>query len=268
MSTDVTLRWVGAPAADADTDYRIEVNDQEAGIGEAAWSTLDTQGSTSPYVPVATTLSGGLSSSATSITLTDGASFAEGDHVLVDGEMILLGVKASNTFAPCTRGIGGSLPTAHDTLAVVQKAHEIYVDAARTFPAGRHALRYRIIRVESDGESVPTEIVVVDPPRAPFSNMITVWGVGEGIQGSPAAGTVTVSISAAGAYGQDTGEHVSKTSETVTVDADGFWAVYLRKDIVRQDGVYTIEFAPSSGTPFEWTVASLPDQDSVNWLET
>ena len=138
MSKDVTLRWVGAPAATANTDYKIEVNDLEAGIGDDAWSTLvAAQNSTSPYVPVATTLNGALSDSATSITLTNGASFAEGDYVLVDGEMILRGVKATHTFSPCTRGIGGSLPTAHDTLAVVQKGHESYVGAARTFPRRR-----------------------------------------------------------------------------------------------------------------------------------
>lgn len=268
MAITVTLRWAGALTATIDTDYRIEVNSEEAGIGNAAWASVVTQDATTPYAPVTTSLNGGISASDTTIVLASGTGLSEGDYVVVGGEMILLGVKATATFTGSTRGIGGTLPIAHLTGAAVYKAHESFVDGDRTFPAGRYALRYRIRREEADGMSVPAEIVAVDPPPPPFNNMVTVWGVGETLQGQPAAGEVTVSISIPGAYGQDTGEHIAKKQEVTELDADGFWYFFLRRDVVRQGGTYTITFTPTGGAAVTWTVSALPDRDSVNWLET
>lgn len=268
MAVNITLRWAGALTATLDTNYDIQINSEAAGIGDAAWDGVVNQDATTPYAPVATTLNGGISNTATTVILASGTSLSEGDYIVVEGEMILLGVKAVATYTGCTRGVGGTLPIAHLTGAAVYKAHESYVDGARTFPVGRYALRYRIRREEADGMSVPAEIVVVDPPPPPFSNLITVWGVGETLQGQPAAGEVTVSISIPGAYGQDTGEHVAKKQEATELDADGFWYFFLRRDVVRQGGVYTIVFTPTDGAALTWTVSSLPDRDSVNWLET
>jgi hypothetical protein len=268
MSVEVTLRWAGAADATIDTEYDIEVNSVESGIGVGAWTAVDTQAATSPYAPVSTTLAGGISNSATTVVLASGTGLSEGDYIVVGGEMILLGVKATATFTGCTRAIGNTLPVAHSLGAVVLKAHESYVVPAQAFPSERYALRYRITRVESTGRSVPAEIIVVNAPLPPFNNMITVWGVAEDLQGGPAAGGVSAAISVPGAYGQDTGEHVAKVVATATLDGDGFWHLFLRRDVVRQGGAFTITFSPTNGDPLVWTVATLPDRDNVNWLET
>lgn len=54
--------------------------------------------------PEPTTLAGDINSSVTTLSLTDGSSYSEGDTILIGTENILLGVKNVNQFTGCTRG--------------------------------------------------------------------------------------------------------------------------------------------------------------------
>lgn len=267
---DITIRWAGAADADANTDYRVEVNSAAAGIGEGAWATLvANQAATSPYVAPATTLATPITDSETTIVLTDATDFVEGDYVEIVGEVIILGAKAGSTFTGCSRAAGESLPIAH-TGAAVTLLHESYVDNDRVFPEGRYALRYRVVRVEADGESVAAMALAVSPPAPPSTSHICVWGICEMLDGTPhALVTIAVTYNDNDNYGQDRGEHLSRHPAGTTSDEDGFWSIPLRKDRYRQGGgVFTITLAPGQVEELEWVVGTLPDRPAINFLET
>jgi hypothetical protein len=75
--------------------------------------------------PAPTTLEGSIDNLVTSITLTDGSSYSEGDIVLIDSENILLGAKTDDTFAGCTRGYRLTTAAAHNNLATVYETCEV-----------------------------------------------------------------------------------------------------------------------------------------------
>lgn len=60
-----------------------------------------------------TTLDGGITAAAVSLTMTDATAFSDGDTAYIGREAILLGGKAVNTFATCTRGTKGTAAVAH-----------------------------------------------------------------------------------------------------------------------------------------------------------
>lgn len=266
---DVTLRWVGALDADINTDYVIESDAAESGT----FASVITQGATAPYTPVSTTLDGALDDSTTTVILTDGTNFAEGDVIVVDKEPILLGTKSTHTFSGCTRAYGQGAPAAHADLATVYKAHESYT-ATVTF-GNRAVIRFRIHSTDGTDTSDKLEIVAVQPPQPPTSNLCAVWGVLEDLQGNPDSGVVVTCAflaSVAGtvetdAYGVDTGELIEATSQTDTTDADGFFHFFLRRDSSRNSGIYRVTWPSGSGTA-SWDVTAVPDQSHINIAKT
>lgn len=265
MTTTVTVRWVAASDAYAGTDYRIEADYETAATFAEVVTQAASDRGDGEYTPYATTLDGALTASGTTVALTDGSDFLEDDRIIVDGEMIVLGSKVTHTFSGCTRGAGCTLPIAHDTLAVVSKAHEIY-EHTLTWPVGRYVVRYRIYREYDDWEGPPSEALALNPPVPATSNLCCVYGIVEDLQGVPKSSvSISMSINNAGNYGQDTGENIRNAAQAATSDADGFWYFMARRDVLRQGGgVITLVIDGQ----LTWTVSNIPDQDSVNFLET
>lgn len=263
--TIVTLRWVAALDADATTDYRIDSDEAVSGTFVTASTENATDRGGGVYTPASTTLNGALTSSATTVILTSGADFAEGDYVVVDREMILLGAKSTHTFTGCTRGIGGTVPVAHDSLDTVYKAHETKTYSTVDF-GSRHCIRYRVFRVQGANVSLANEIVVVNPPDPPSDSHVTLYGVLETIGGAPSAAVpITLAMAGSNNYGLDTGELIiTATSETDTSDADGFFSVFVRRFSTRSgSGAITLTIGSLT-----WNVLTLPDVPHINFLET
>lgn len=260
------LIWVAALDADASTDYKIESDEDTSGtFAELAASPLNsTNRGDGSYVPYQTTLNGDITASATSLTLTDANNFANGDYIAIDKELILLAGKSGNAFSGCTRGAGGTIPQAHEDTTAVYAAHESHTDSP-TYASERYVIRYRITRVQGSDESIAAEAIGVSPPLPPTSNLITLWGIVEDIQGNPEASIVArLAISDADDYGQDTGETILKTTEQASTDADGFWYFFVRRDVARVGGgTYTLTLNNQN-----FTIVSLPDQAHINYLRT
>lgn len=268
---DVALFWVAPADADANTDYRIESDKGTSGTFIEVSTEDATDRGDGSYAPYATTLNGALSATAVSITLTDATNFADGDYAMINREIVYLDGKSGNTFATCLRGVGGTLPVAHDTGAAVKAAHETYVDSAVDF-GSRSVIRYKVIRIQGANESVAGELIAVYPPPPPYSNLVTLYGVLEDIQGNPQSGiAVTLVLNDTDNFGIDTGEGILKQTETDTSDADGFFHFFVRRPATHSGpapdgaGILTLTI----GADVTWSVDNLPDDvDYVNYLET
>lgn len=262
---NVTLRWPAATDADVDTDYQIESDETTSGtFAELAASPLDaTNRGDGSYTPYQTTLSAALTAGATGLSLTDATDFDNGDYIMVDKEMILLAGKSGSAFSGVARGVGGTIPQAHDSGAAVYQVHEMHDDTP-TYASERYVIRYRITRLQGSDTSVAAEATAVNPPLPPTNNLITLWGIVETIQGAPQANVaVQLTINEADDYGQDTGEGILKTTESAQTDADGFFFFYVRRDVAHVGGgVYTLTINSQA-----FTIADLPDQEHVNYLE-
>lgn len=260
----VNLQWAAALDADVNTDYKIESDESTSGtFVELAASPLNsTDRGDASYVPYETTLNGAITATDTDLTLTDATNFANGDYIVIDKEMILLAGKSGNAFSGCTRGAGGTIPQAHSNGAAVYAAHESHTDSP-TYAASRYVIRYRITRVQSSDESVAAEAIGVNPPLPPTSNLITLWGIVEDIQGNPVENTsAKLALNEADDYGQDTGETILKTAQSSQTDADGFFYFYVRRDVTHiGGGVFTLTINNQ-----DFTITSLPDQASINYL--
>lgn len=73
------------------------------------------------YSGPSTTLNGTISSSATSIVLTDASSFTATGTILIDNERISYTGKSTNTLTGCTRGFNSTAAAAHTTGATVKQ---------------------------------------------------------------------------------------------------------------------------------------------------
>jgi hypothetical protein len=106
----------GGPTGTATFTYQIttglETYTVATGWGAGAWG-----GSVAGSA--ATTLNGGINSSATSIVLTSAASFTTSGTIVIDTESITYSGKSTNTLTGCVRGANGSTAAAHLTGAVV-----------------------------------------------------------------------------------------------------------------------------------------------------
>lgn len=265
MTVDITLRWAGATDADSDTDYVIKSDLTTSGT----FVDVATQDATSPYDPDSTTLNGALTDADTTIVLTDGTDFSGADYIVIDGELILLGTKSTHTFTSCVRGQGSAIPAAHLTGATVYAAHESYTDSAVDFGT-RNVIRYRVLRRESGIDSVGAELIAVSPTAPPTTNLCTVWGIVADVQGNPISGdTVTLTTDASGDYHLDTGEMLKLEPESTTTDTDGYFEFFMPRDAYRSGTPdYTIVVSSGETGAQTWTVATVPDQDSINYLET
>lgn len=267
----ITLRWVAASDAVAATDYKLRYNTTAVGT----YSDVVTQDATNrgdgSYTPYTTTLSGAHSAAVTTVILADGTNFSQGDYIFVGKkEMILLGSKSGSTFTGSTRGVGGTLAVAHSSGAAVAKAHESYVHNSVTFPNGRYALRYQVFRIQGSDQSVAAELLAVQPPNPPSTNLCTVWGLIDDLNGGPASGIgVRLEYAEPGTYGPDTGEIVHTPAITATTDADGFWYHFVRRDAALE-GTTEVRFVVAPGTTgeFTWVVSAIPDADFAHIFET
>jgi hypothetical protein len=261
--TDVVIRWPAALDADVNTDYKIQSDEAASGTFADVATQNSTDRGDGSYVPFSTTLNGALTNTATTVVLTSGANFDEGDYILVDKEIILLGAKSTHTFSSCTRGVGGSIPRAHSDLTAVYGVHESYTDTV-TY-GSRMAVRHRVIRTQGSDLSVAAEAVSVLPTAPATRDLITVWGVVEALNGLPVSGVgIRVSLDEGDDYNQGLGVYISNASElTDETDSDGYWEVQLNRDVFHVGGgTYTIIIGSQ-----EFEVTSLPDVNNVNYLE-
>lgn len=270
MANDITLYWAGPSDADTNTDYRIESDKGTSGT----FATVATVDATSPYASYTTTLNeaDGLTASAVSVTLDDASNFADDDLMLIEKELVLAGGKATNTFATSTRGYGGTAPVAHADATTVANAHETYTDSAVDF-GSRNAIRYRVIRVESTGESVAAEFVAVNPTLPPTNNLCRIWGLLDDISNGtsdPASGvTVTLAISDSDNYHTDTSEVIRKKTQTTTTDDDGYFQLLIPRNISRAGGdSFTLTIDPGASGEYARTITTVGDVDHVNFLLT
>lgn len=260
---DVTLRWAGAADADATTDYRIESDEAASGVYVA----VATQDAAAPYAPVTTTLALSLSETATTVELADGTDFAADSYINVGREMIKLGVKDTDTYSDCTRGVAGTLPAAHSLGAAVTAAHESYTDSPDF--GSRHVIRYKVIRTQGLQESIAALAVAVYPGAPPDTAHCTVYGILVDSQGDIKSGVpVQLSVAAAGNYSIGAGFLHHRETESATTDNDGYFEFYLPKDADEEgDAGYTITVAPDTTATLAWPIPSVPDVDHINFLE-
>lgn len=80
------------------------------------------------------TLSGAITSSATSLTLTSAASFATSGRVVIDGESIDYAGKSSNTLTNLVRGVDGTLASSHASGAGVGQ-YQCSLDSTAGIPS-------------------------------------------------------------------------------------------------------------------------------------
>jgi len=267
---DITLYWAGPSDADTNTDYRIEADKTTSGT----FATVATVNASTPYASYTTTLNepDGLTAAAISVTVDDATNFANGDRVVSDKELILLGGESDETYAESSRGEGGTIPVAHADGATVALAHETYTDSGVTF-GSRKVIRYRVIRVETEGDSVAAEFLAVSPTMPPTNNLTRVWGVIDDIAGGtsdPASGVaVTLTISDSDNYHVDSGELIYKKTQTTTTDADGYFELLIPRSISRAGGdSFVLTIDPGGTGQYIKTITSIGDVDSVNFLLT
>ena len=266
MANDITLYWAGPSDADANTDYRIESDKGTSGT----FATVATVDATSPYASYTTTLdmADGLTATAVSLTVDDATNFADDDYVVIDRELILLGGKSSETFSTCTRNRGGTMPVAHADAATVANAHETYTDSAVNF-GSRHCIRYRVIRVESSGESVAAEFLAVNPTLPPTNNLCRIWGVLDNMSAPVSGVTVSLAIADSDNYHTDTSEVIRKATQTATTDNDGYFELLIPRNISRAGGDnFTLTIDPGNSGEYARTITTVSDTDSVNFLLT
>lgn len=270
----IVIRWAAASDADVNTDYKVYSDYAQSGT----FALVVTQNSTlnaGKYPPVTSTLAGSTSATETTIVLASGTDFNTSDYVSVDGEIIKLGTKSTATFSGSTRGVGSSVAIAHNTGATVTVLHETYT---YTLPpllsrTTRYVTRIHVSRIQPNItgsiESSPVEIISVSPPEPTTSNLITVWGIIEDIQGNPRANIdLELELQATYEWGQDTGETVRREVETTKTDSDGFFYFFVRKPSLRQHTSGT-KLTVDANSTYEtvWTLTLTDAMTTINYLE-
>lgn len=272
---DIVLRWAAASDATVNTDYKVYSDYAQSGtyaLVVTRNSSLNTAGT---YVALTTTLNGTIDNDDTTIVLTSGTNINANDYVAIDGEVIQLGSKVTNTFSNCVRGIGASIPIAHNSGATVTVLHESYTYTLPVITAKtvRYITRLRVTRIQPDVstsiESPAVDIIAVSPPVPTTSNLITVYGIIEDIQGNPRAGIDTkLEIQATYEWGQDTGETIRRETETYKSDSDGFFFFYVRKPSLRQNTSGTRLTIDVGGTyQTVWDLTLTDSMVAVNYLD-
>lgn len=259
-----TLRWVAASSAVVTSDYKIYTDETAAGSFVLKDTVNATDRGDGAYAPFSTTLNGALTATDTTIVLTSGTNFAAASYVVIDKEMILLGSKSTNTFTGCTRGIGGSVPRAHSNGATVYAAHESSSQSI-TFNSNRYVVRARIAHLLGSDESIPVEVLIINPPNPPDTAFITLYGIRETEAGGIQTGeTATLTVTSEDPYGQDSGESVHNSAQVYAILTDGFFYFFVRRDAAVV-GRSAVTLSVGSVT---WAVTTLPDQAHVNFLDT
>lgn len=263
-----TVRWVAALDATVSTQYKIYSDEAASGTyAEEATVSASDRGD-GQYTPYSTTLNGAITATAASLVFTDATNFANGEYVSIENEIIKLGGKSGNTFASCERGIGGSVKVAHDTLTTIYKAHESTSITIATF-GSRKIIRVKVTRLDNSLESVASESNIIKPTNPPSNNYTTLYGILRSAQGSPlSAVDVTMTIASSGAYQIGTGDVLYKQTEEAVTDADGYFEFFVpRTAKTDSDKEITLAIGTGSGL-ITWSVESVPDVDSINFIET
>lgn len=262
--TDVVLRWAGAGDADATTDYKIYSN--VAAFN--AFPLLITRDATTPYAPVSTTLVAAIVAGATSLTVASDTNLANGDYVVIEREMFLLGGKSGTVFAASVGGQGGTIKRDHAAGASIYKAHETYTVTGVAF-GSRKVVRYRIATLQGSVERVPSEFTAVNPTLPATNNLTTVWGILQDVQGNPQSGiAIQMVINDWDNYQPGTSESLHKDTETYTTDNDGYFEFFLPRDADHVGGDKFVLTLDTDARPArEFNINTIPDVDTINYLE-
>jgi hypothetical protein len=265
MATIPTLRWAGPSDATEGDQYQIYCDQAVAG----QFLLLTTVTATAPYASPTTALAQALSQDGTTVVLSNGTSFAQGDYVMIDDEMIRLGAKSSNTFSSCERGVGFGIVQAHSQGATVYKLHESYTHSGVQWQTDRLLIRYRVVRVKSNGDrSVAAEALVFNPPMPPNTRYITVYLAVVNSAGSPVPNiAISCQIDDTDNY-TTAGELIFRTPLTTTTGPDGAAYFFLSKDAIRRGGdAFTIFIARGTEGEVRRQVNDVPDlENAVNFL--
>jgi hypothetical protein len=274
--TDITIRWNAKTGALSTTDYKIYSDVSASGTFVLLTTRDATNRGDGGYGPYTTTLStaigAGSPGGTLSMTFADATNFANNEFVVIDREFFKLGGKSGSTFATCTPGLGGSLKRAHAAGATVTKAHESYALTGITF-GSRHVIRYRISALDSGIESPVSEGLAIYPtPLTPTGLYTADYAIMYGILdnfGVPKSGvTVQLTINDADNFHPGTGELIYKRTYTTTSDNDGYWEIPVHRDISREGGdLYTLVIDPGGSGEESYTIRSIPDIESVHYLE-
>lgn len=270
--TDVPLRWVAALDADVNTDYRIEYNGNSVDLFETVTTLDSTDRGDGSYTPYQTTLSGAISAGDLALSMASGTNFADGEYIVIDREMILLGGKSTNDFSSLGRGQGTTRDRDHSDGATIYKAHETYTHAGVTAFASRKVIRYHIIRVQGSEESLAREILAVQPQLSSTVEFCAVWHVFQDAQGTPQSGVpVEMEILRKDLFDPGTLEGYYRDIESTITDDDGYFQFFLpifAVDLAPGEVIATITMAPNvSDAVQSWDITSLPTTPSIHLLE-
>ena len=268
MAEEVTLSWAASSEATAASTYNIYSDVTTSGTFVLLASQAATDRGDASYAPFTTTLNGGITDTDVEIVLTDGTNFTDSSYISIGRETILLDGKSTHTFSTCTRGVGSGLPAAHLTGATVTAMHESRVVTSVDF-GSRNVIRYRITHVLSAIESIASELLAIVPTVPPNDNLSTCYGVLNDIQGNAMEGIpVRLTISGAGDYFADTGELMHLQTESVSTDNDGYFEVFLPRDVAHTGSqTYTLTVASGEAGQVVTAITSVADINAFHFLE-
>jgi len=268
MTEEVTLRWAASSEATAASTYGIYSDVTTSGTFVLLASQAATDRGDGTYTPYTTTLNGGITDTDIEIVLTDGTNFADSSYIAIGKESILLDGKSTHTFSTCTRGVGSGLPAAHLTAVAVNAMHESYVATSVEF-GSRNVVRYRITHTLSAVESIASELLAIVPTVPPNDNLSTCYGVLNDIQGNPLPSIpVRLTISDAGDYYADTGELMHMETESTSTDNDGYFEVYLPRDVAHAGSqTYTLTVASGEAGQVIYAITTVADANAFHFLE-
>ena len=263
MTVDVTLWWRAYGSADANTDYKIYSDKAVSGTMVLLTTANAADRGDGNYYPYTSTLANDIAKGATSIELTGVTGWANGDRAKIDGETFIFDGLSSNTFGSCTPGADHTLSYAHTAGTTVYQMHETYTDSAVDF-GSRQAIRYRVVVSLASGDLVAAECVAVNPTPPPTNDFCTVWGILDSTQGGPVEGNqITLQIRDGDNYNPRTAETYETGTITTTTDADGYWELFVPRDVAHLGGdVLTLTINGKS-----ISISSVPDQDTICYLE-
>ena len=269
---DVILRWVAITNATSITQYRIESDKATSGVFVPITTQAATDRGDGAYGPNTTMLFADIGPDETAISVSNNENLVRHDFIAFEREMVEIqdaGSAGSVVEITVIRGQAGTMAQTHAHGIIGYKAHESFVDGSVNF-GSRSVIRYRVIAVNDDQESIALELVAVNPAAPATNNLMNLWGILEDTQGNPKSG-ITVELKAQDndAFAIDTSETIYKGMATALTDADGYFSFFLRRDATLT--TYTkprLVIDPGGAGEIVWDIQTLPDQDAINYLLT
>jgi len=261
---DVTARWAGAADAASGSTYKIEYT-----LDNTNWTVAAaTQAATAPYAPVAGELAGNTTYGATSILLTDGASFGTSGYAYIDDALVQWTGKSTNTLTGVVWHSGSGTYLTGSTVMV---AHESYAATGLTVALG--AVLWRITHTNAAGLVSAPAYLWYFMPAAPATSKhcVVITNIATDLGFEPRSGVgVQAYLATDRSFGTPGGAHLDagqSASKTQTTNAFGLTfhqcvRSAAREDLDGGDAAYT--FVLDSGQTGSLTVsAAIPDQDWV-----